>query len=326
MMKALPNTSFLPVPKSAPAGHTTAAAHLLWQVFPRYPCLEYKDNSGQSCPVRYTWTASFGRGLMFWQKWFNLTPQFVAYQFPGHLLHPHWYFTAYSSICQVLLGALKLMPRVLEAVSEPALRAYADVIPIQRDIKDIHIITQAWYTISSDQRSRVIQTVSLTLCKRWEEYLKIEKGTGHFHNTLVLTAYVNVILDALVAVYSTSAAYQARIIQKATALEQDLNGWFESSTQQRTCFFVDLTDLYLLLRLYPPEQFSLDSAFARAIKHTQWLLRRYNYLWEDDDMNFEKTNALLEQFSSKMKIRLPDTRRKLHHILLGTWVPQTRSV
>ena len=106
MVKALPNTSFLPVPKSAPAGHTTAAAHLLWQVFPRYPCLEYKDNSGQSCPVRYTWTASFGCGLMFWQKWFNLTPQFVAYQLPGHLLHPHWYFTAYSSICQVLLGAL----------------------------------------------------------------------------------------------------------------------------------------------------------------------------------------------------------------------------
>ena len=106
MVKALPNTSFLPVPKSAPAGHTTAAAHLLWQVFPRYPCLEYKDNSGQSCPVRYTWTASFGCGLMFWQKWFYLTPQFVAYQFPGHLLHPHWYFTAYSSICQVLLGAL----------------------------------------------------------------------------------------------------------------------------------------------------------------------------------------------------------------------------
>src|SRR5699024_8275506 len=101
-----PNTSFLPVPKSAPAGHTTAVAHLLWQVFPRYPFLEYKDNSGQSCPVRYTWTASFGPGLIFWQKWFNLTPQFVAYQFPGHLLHPHWYFTAYSSICQVLLGAL----------------------------------------------------------------------------------------------------------------------------------------------------------------------------------------------------------------------------
>ena len=88
MVKALPNTSFLPVPKSAPAGHTTAAAHLLWQVFPRYPCLEYKDNSGQSCPVRYTWTTSFGRRLMFWQKWFYLTPQFVAYQFPGHLLHP----------------------------------------------------------------------------------------------------------------------------------------------------------------------------------------------------------------------------------------------
>src|SRR5699024_4945777 len=112
MMKALPNTSFLPVPKSAPAGHTTAVAHLLWQVFPRYPCLEYKDNSGQSCPVRYTWTASFGPGLIFWQKWFNLTPQFVAYQFPGHLLHPHWYFTAYSSICQVLLGALKQLCKI----------------------------------------------------------------------------------------------------------------------------------------------------------------------------------------------------------------------
>ena len=116
MVKALPNTSFLPVPKSAPAGHTTAAAHLLWQIFPRYPCLEYKDYSGQSCSVRYTWTASFGRRLMFWQKWFNLTPQFVAYQLPGHLLHPHWYFTAYSSICQVLLGALKYSGIVKDAV------------------------------------------------------------------------------------------------------------------------------------------------------------------------------------------------------------------
>ena len=114
MVKALPNTSFLPVPKSAPAGHTTAAAHLLWQVFPRYPCLEYKDNSGQSCPVRYTWTASFGCGLMFWQKWFYLTPQFVAYQLPGHLLHLHWYFTAYSSICQVLLGALSLLKAAVQ--------------------------------------------------------------------------------------------------------------------------------------------------------------------------------------------------------------------
>lgn len=126
MVKALPNTSFLPVSKSAPAGHATAAAHLLWQVFPRYPCLEYKDNSGQSCPVRYTWTASFGRGLMFWQKRFNLTPQFVAYQFPGHLLHPHWYFTAYSSICQVLLGALNgddALPKGTHFIAHPLLTA-----------------------------------------------------------------------------------------------------------------------------------------------------------------------------------------------------------
>ena len=131
MMKALPNTSFLPVPKSAPAGHTTAAAHLLWQVFPRYPCLEYKDNSGQSCSVRYTWTASFGRGLMFWQKWFNLTPQFVAYQLSGHLLHPHWYFTAYSSICQVLLGALRGIALSWKNVfTRPMLILEAIAIPI----------------------------------------------------------------------------------------------------------------------------------------------------------------------------------------------------
>ena len=73
MVKVLSNTSFLPIPESAPAGH------LLRHVLPRYPRLENKDDSGQSCPVRYAWTASFGGGLMFWQKWFNLTPQFVAY-------------------------------------------------------------------------------------------------------------------------------------------------------------------------------------------------------------------------------------------------------
>src|SRR5699024_3732477 len=141
MVKALPNTSFLPVPKSAPAGHTTAAAHLLWQVFPRHPCLEYKDNSGQSCPVRYTWTASFGRGLMFWQKRFNLTPQFVAYQFPGHLLHPHWYFTAYSSICQVLLGALNhmlLITRTNDKLIEPICGVGLHDMPQNRHATDFN--------------------------------------------------------------------------------------------------------------------------------------------------------------------------------------------
>ena len=113
MVKALPNTSFLPVPKSAPAGHTTAAAHLLWQVFPRYPCLEYKDNSGQSCPVRYTWTASFGRRLMFWQKWFNLTPQFVAYQFPGHLLHPPLVFYCIFLYLSGFVRCSKVSPKIL---------------------------------------------------------------------------------------------------------------------------------------------------------------------------------------------------------------------
>ena len=197
---------------------------------------------------------------------------------------------------------LKLLPGVLGAVPESALRVYANVLPIQRDVKDIAIITQAILSISPHQIDHVIQTITSILCKRWAEYLKNEKEKGHFHNTMVFTAYTNVILNALAASYSTPAACQAGIIQKATALEQDLNGWFESITRQRTCFFVDLTDLYLLLCLYSPEQFTPDSAFTRAIQHTQWLLHRYDYLWEEDDVYFEKAITLLEQFSSKMKI------------------------
>ena len=197
---------------------------------------------------------------------------------------------------------LKRLPGVLGAVPESALRVYANVLPIQRDVKDIAIITQAILSISPHQIDHVIQTITSILCKRWAEYLKNEKEKGHFHNTMVFTAYTNVILNALAASYSTPAACQAGIIQKATALEQDLNGWFESITRQRTCFFVDLTDLYLLLCLYSPEQFTPDSAFTRAIQHTQWLLHRYDYLWEEDDVYFEKAITLLEQFSSKMKI------------------------
>ena len=163
MVKVLPNTSFLPVPKSAPAGHTTAAAHLLWQVFPRYPCLEYKNNSGQSCPVRYTWTASFGPGLIFWQKWFNLTPQFVAYQFPGHLLHPHWYFTAYSSICQVLLGALSLPTHVL-LDQNPGLR-----VPSIVQLEQI-------FTLDKQRMQRFVGQASSEDMDRIEAALKISLG------------------------------------------------------------------------------------------------------------------------------------------------------
>ena len=72
---------------------------------------------------------------MFWQKWFNLTPQFVAYQLPRHLLHPHWYFTAYSSICQVLLGALRLkypLSLLLEIAQLPRATFYYHLKRTQR--------------------------------------------------------------------------------------------------------------------------------------------------------------------------------------------------
>lgn len=196
---------------------------------------------------------------------------------------------------------LKLLPKVLGAVSEPALRVYANVIPIQRDVKDIAIITHAILSISPHQIAHVIQTIAPILCKRWAEYLKNEKENGHFHNTMVFTAYTNVILHALAVSYDTPAACQAGIIQKAATLEQDGSEWFESITRQCSCFFLDLTDLYLLLCLYSPEQFTPDHALIQAIEHTQWLLHRYDYLWEENDVYFEKTNALLEQFSSKIK-------------------------
>jgi len=39
---ALPNASFHPFVEPAPTSHATAAAEFAWQIFPRYPGLEYK--------------------------------------------------------------------------------------------------------------------------------------------------------------------------------------------------------------------------------------------------------------------------------------------
>lgn len=56
----LPNTGFLPIPQPAPAGHAASAPHLVQKIFTWNTRLEYKNNSGQGCPVRYPGTSSFG--------------------------------------------------------------------------------------------------------------------------------------------------------------------------------------------------------------------------------------------------------------------------
>lgn len=58
-MDALPNASFHPFVEPAPTSHATAAAELARQIFPRYPSLEHKQNSGQGRAIVETWPSAF---------------------------------------------------------------------------------------------------------------------------------------------------------------------------------------------------------------------------------------------------------------------------
>jgi len=83
-MQALPDTAGLPVTQPTPAGHATAKAQFLGQIFPRNAGLQYKQDAAKCCPVAYSRPAAFGRGLDRRQQWLQGLPQFVVDLLPCH--------------------------------------------------------------------------------------------------------------------------------------------------------------------------------------------------------------------------------------------------
>jgi hypothetical protein len=71
MVYFVPYAGFLPVSQSSPAGHSTAATHFLWQVFPSNAGFEHKQNSGQGGSVGDWFSARIPESpFLLWQYWF----------------------------------------------------------------------------------------------------------------------------------------------------------------------------------------------------------------------------------------------------------------
>ena len=65
-LRHTPHSSLLPVAQSAPAGDTTATAHLLRQHLPGQAATQHEDDASEGGSVRYARTTSFG---LRWLRW-----------------------------------------------------------------------------------------------------------------------------------------------------------------------------------------------------------------------------------------------------------------
>jgi hypothetical protein len=76
-MDLIPDLGMEPGFEASPAGHTTATAHLLGQIFPRDTGLENEENPGEDFAIVQGWPPSFGTRRPLGKERFNLFPEII---------------------------------------------------------------------------------------------------------------------------------------------------------------------------------------------------------------------------------------------------------
>ncbi len=85
VVRFIPHAVLQPVAEATPTVHTTPAAHLLRQVFPRNACLQHEQNPRKNGTVINGRSASlFPRRLALGRQRFNPRPEFVRYKWLGY--------------------------------------------------------------------------------------------------------------------------------------------------------------------------------------------------------------------------------------------------
>jgi len=80
VVNVVPNACEIQVPQPSPAGHATATAHLLRQVFPGDTCPEDEDDSREGLAVIQRGPTTFGSRGPFGEQWLDLLPEVVREQ------------------------------------------------------------------------------------------------------------------------------------------------------------------------------------------------------------------------------------------------------
>ena len=178
---------------------------------------------------------------------------------------------------------LSLLPSILGKLSPLALSCYADTIPLNRPNvnQSLHQITSAFQAMPDEEFESVMQIIAPRICVRWEEHLNQLKQQRLLQTSIYVTAYSDVVYFSFAHILRSYNAWQNEFLRWKIILEHDMEQWFESQAHASSYFFIDLTQIHMLLQIYKKSSAIMDDQLHKVFHEIYWIMEKYDFLWLD---------------------------------------------
>lgn len=190
----------------------------------------------------------------------------------------------------------KIVGMVLSELDDDSLLTYAQTINLKIPMdNNIYVaLSKSFLDVSEDIREGILKCISKVVFERWNKTLYKCKIEDKFRDRVFVSLYVDFILLSLDAMLHTDELWEDELTNQIALLKKDYEAWASSLTEFLKNFFLNLTQIYLLL--FVKENKVKSERVLLHIKTLKAIVDRHEHLCGLDLSNNEikKLKELLE--------------------------------
>lgn len=189
-----------------------------------------------------------------------------------------------------------MVGEVLGELPTELLTVYAETIHLDMmsERNELEIITEAFQKISDDRKEYVLSVISEVIYFRWKNNIWEKKKKRKYQSEIIITAYTNIILWSMNVFIVENAIWEKEIVDSIEILERDMYEWYESESQMKSVFFMDMTWIFYLLHLKEHELPGIKTeSVLTAVCKVRELLQRLEAFWNENDLRKAELESLV---------------------------------
>lgn len=198
---------------------------------------------------------------------------------------------------------IELLPDVFPKLGTKALVSYVETIHLGILAENNKSLTNCFCSFTDDCLKQIDDSVYDILYKRWSGYIDSLKKENEPQSDILISAYAGLIEIATGIHCENSKGWNIEIKKAITRLEIDMNDWYRTIVQMKSVFFLDCTQILILLCAKNSFGYIIEKESEQIIDGLIEILRKYKYwFFHSKQDQYDYLESLLDYKNEKNKI------------------------